>query len=215
VKKKYTPVNYPPLEEKWNVITHGIGLLFSFIAFFLLLIKASYFHKLSYRISLIIYGLSLIMLYAASTFYHAAKNPEKRKNLNIFDHASIYVLIAGSYTPFSLITLEGKTGYWLCGIIWSLALAGIILKLYYTGKFDKLSTLIYVFMGWLVLFAFKPLVENLNKEGLYWLISGGIFYTIGAFFYSFSNIKFNHAIFHVWVLAGSIAQFIAIYKYVS
>ncbi len=215
MKKKYTPVVYPSIEEKINIITHGFGLVLSFFALFLLISKAGKLIKLTHSISLVIYGLSLIILYAASTFYHASNNPEKRRILNIFDHAAIYILIAGSYTPFALITLEGKTGWWLFGVVWSIALAGVILKIFFTGKFDKLSTLMYVFMGWIVVFAMKPLIENLNQTGLYWLIAGGIFYTIGAIFYSFSKIKYNHAIFHVFVLLGSLSHFIAIYKYIN
>ena len=214
MKTKYTPVSYPSTEEKLNVLTHGLGLILSFIGLYLLLIKAGDMTKTTHKISLVIYGLSLIILYAASTFYHASKEPEKRRKLNIFDHASIYILIAGSYTPFALITLEGKTGWWLLGIIWSIALAGVVLKLFYTGKFEKLSTIVYVIMGWIAVFAMKPLIENLDREGLYWLIAGGLFYTIGAIFYSSSKLKYNHAIFHVFVLLGSLSQFIAIYKYV-
>lgn len=215
MKKKYIPVSYSSTEEKINVLTHGFGLLFSFIAFYLLILKAIQFNKPIQSLSFIIYGLSLIILYAASTLYHASKDPEKRRRLNIFDHASIYVLIAGSYTPFALVTLEGKVGWWLFGIIWTFALTGVILKLYYTGKYDKLSTIMYVAMGWIVIFAMKPLIENLNQTGLYWLIAGGIFYTIGALFYSYAKLKYNHAIFHVFVLLGSFAHFIAIYKYIN
>jgi len=215
MKKKYIPVSYSSTEEKINVLTHGFGLLLSSIALYLLILKAIQFNKPIQSLSFIIYGLSLIILYAASTLYHASKDPEKRRRLNIFDHASIYVLIAGSYTPFALVTLEGKVGWWLFGIIWTFALTGVILKLYYTGKYDKLSTIMYVAMGWIVIFAMKPLIENLNQTGLYWLIAGGIFYTIGALFYSYAKLKYNHAIFHVFVLLGSFAHFIAIYKYIN
>ncbi len=215
MKNKYTPALYPPQEEKLNIITHALGLTFSFAGLYLLILKASRMTQITHSISLLIYGFSLIILYAASTFYHAAKDPEKRRILNIFDHASIYILIAGSYTPFALITLKGKTGWWLFGIIWMIALAGVILKLFYTGKFDKLSTIIYVVMGWLAIFTMKPLSQNLSREGLFWLIAGGIFYTIGALFYSMAKIKFNHAIFHVFVLLGSLCQFMAIYFYVQ
>ncbi len=214
MSNKYSPVRYPEKEEKLNVRTHAIGLILSFIALYFLVGKAGQLVNITHSISIIIYGISLIILYAASTFYHASRDPEKRRILNIFDHASIYILIAGSYTPFAMITLEGKTGWWLLGTVWTIALAGVILKLFYTGKFDKLSTLIYVIMGWIVVFAMKPLIQNLSREGLYWLIAGGIFYTIGAFFYSFSKIKYNHAIFHVFVLLGSFCHFLAVYFYV-
>jgi len=130
------------------------------------------------------------------------------------DHASIYVLIAGTYTPFTLVTLNGVTGWILFGISWGLAVSGIILKLFFTGQYNVLSTLMYIFMGWIIVFAIKPLVNNLSVEGLFWLVTGGVAYTIGAILYGIKKIKFNHSIFHVFVLLGSSCHFIAIYFYV-
>jgi hemolysin III len=202
---------YSNLEEKLNVISHGFGLVLSVIAFPFLVIKALNFEDFWEPISFIIYGLSLIILYAASTFHHAAKNPKRRRQLNIFDHAAIYVLIAGSYSPFCLVALNSNLGWYMFVSVWLFALTGIILKLFFTGRFDKLSTAMYLLMGWQVLFFIKPLMKNLTAEGLQFLIAGGIFYSVGAVFYSFKRMPYNHAIFHVFVLLGSLSHFIAIY----
>lgn len=206
--------SYSSKEEKLNVITHGIGLVLSVVALFLLLIKASNTGDSIAIISFAIYGLSMVILYAASTFYHASKTPELRYKLNIFDHASIYVLIAGTYTPFTLVTLNGWVGWTIFGVSWGLALTGITLKLFYTGKYDKASTIAYVLMGWLIIFAIKPLIASLSYEGLLWLFSGGIFYTVGAILYSMNKVKYNHAIFHIFVLLGSFSHFMAVYYYI-
>ena len=207
-------VFYPPFEEKINVISHGIGIILSIVAFILLIIKGIDDDKTINLVSYIIYGLSLIILYTASTIYHNSKTEIVRNRLNVFDHASIFVLIAGTYTPYSLITLEGTTGWLVFGIIWGFAITGVILKLFFIGKFKILSTVMYVLMGWLMVFAIKPMINNLSAEGLIWLLIGGISYTIGAVLYSINKIKFNHAIFHIFVLIGSLSHFISIYLYV-
>ena len=208
------PTYYPPLEEKINVLTHAIGLFLSIVALVLLIVKASISGTVWHIVSFSIYGTSLIILYAASTFFHKAKDFNTRKRLNIFDHASIYILIAGTYTPFTLVILNGMIGWILFGITWGIALTGIILKLFYTGKYDKASTIAYVLMGWIIVFAFKPLLNSFSIDGIVWLVLGGIAYTIGAAFYSINKLSFNHAIFHIFVLIGSFCHFISIYFYV-
>ncbi len=210
----YKPTYYNKTEEKINVITHAFGLLLSVIALIFLIIKSYNYGNTWHMISFAIFGISLIVLYTASTVYHNSKELKLRTKLNIFDHASIYILIAGTYTPFTLVTLHGKIGWWLFGITWFLAITGVILKLFFTGRYDKLSTLMYVFMGWLIVFAIKSLIQNLPIEGIWWLFAGGIAYTLGAILYSFDKIKFNHAIFHVFVLIGSFCHFISVYFYV-
>ena len=137
-----------------------------------------------------------------------------RKRLKIFDHAAIYVLIAGTYTPFTLITLNGTIGWVIFGVSWGMALIGIILKFFFTGKYKSISTLMYILMGWMIVFAIKPLIDSLALEGLNWLIAGGVSYTIGAVLYSIEKIKFNHAIFHIIVLIGSFCHFISVFFYV-
>ena len=205
---------YDLSEEKINILTHAIGLLLSIAALVLLIIHASSNGSARHIVSFTIFGASMILLYSASTLYHYSQTPNLRRKLNILDHASIYVLIAGTYTPFTLVTLKGALGWTIFGITWGIALIGIFLKLFYTGKYDKISTIAYVAMGWIIIFAVKPLIENLPLNGLYWLLAGGIFYTIGAVLYSIKKVKFNHAIFHIFVLLGSFSHFMAIYFYV-
>ena len=203
---------YSKKEEKLNVISHGLGLFLSVIAFPFLIVKSFDFDGFWKPISFVIYGLSMIILYAASTFYHAAKNPKKRRKLNIFDHAAIYVLIAGSYSPFCLVALDSDLGWYMFVFVWLFALIGIILKLFFTGRFDKISTAMYLLMGWQVMFFIKPLMESLSAEGFQYLLAGGIFYSVGAILYSIKKIPYNHAIFHLFVLLGSLSHFLAIYN---
>lgn len=205
---------YSPIEEKINITTHAIGFILSIVAFVLLVTHANLHGDVWHIVSFSIFGASLIILYAASTFYHSAKKSELRNRLKIFDHASIYILIAGTYTPFTLVTLNGTIGWVIFGTSWGLALTGIILKFFFTGKYNLISTIMYVLMGWVIVFAIKPLINNLPLEGLLWLLAGGIFYTIGAILYSIKKIKLNHAIFHMFVLSGSFCQFMSVFFYV-
>jgi len=203
---------YSKKEEQLNIISHGLGLFLGVVAFPFLVVKALTFSGFWKPVSFIIYGLSMIILYAASTFYHAAKDPKKRRKLNIFDHAAIYVLIAGSYSPFCLVALDSSLGWYMFLFVWVFALTGIILKLFFTGRFDKISTAMYLLMGWQVLFFIKPLMERLTTEGFQYLVAGGVFYSVGAILYSIKKIPYNHAIFHLFVLLGSLSHFIAIYN---
>ncbi|PTX60100.1 hemolysin III [Kordia periserrulae] len=205
---------YSPFEERLNVISHAIGVILGIVALVFLVIHASQNGSASHVVSFSIYGTSIIVLYLASTLYHLAKKPKARKQLRIFDHAAIYVLIAGTYTPFTLVTIEGAMGWTVFGLVWGFALVGIILKLFYTGRFDKLSTAMYVCMGWMIVIAMKPLIDNLSSDGLFWLFAGGVAYTIGAVLYSIQKLPLNHAIFHLFVLLGSIFHFVSVYLYV-
>ena len=205
---------YDSKEETLNIITHGIGFILSILALVILVIRASKYGNGKHITSFAIFGASLVVLYAASTLYHYAKNPELRHKLNIFDHAAIYVLIAGTYTPFSLVVLKGWVGWTIFGVSWGLALIGIIFKVFYFGKYDKLSTVAYVLMGWVIILAIKPLIDSFPTAGLLWLLSGGLSYSIGALLYSIKSIRFNHAIFHVCVLLGSFCHFMAVFLYV-
>jgi hemolysin III len=205
---------YSPLEEKTNIMSHAIGLVFSIVALVLMLVRASVYGNAWHIVSVAIFGASLILLYAASTFYHSAKDPLLRSRLRIVDHATIYVLIAGTYTPFTLIKLHVTTGWIIFGVSWGMAISGVILKLFFTGRYNVLSTLMYVVMGWIIIFAVKPLINSLSADGLFWLVAGGIAYTTGAVLYSIKKIKFNHAIFHLFVLLGSFCHFMSVYFYV-
>ena len=205
---------YSPLEEKTNIISHAIGFVLGIIALVLMVVRASTYGNAWHIVSVSIFGASLICLYAASTIYHSARDPKIRGRLRVFDHATIYVLIAGTYTPFVLVTLKGWVGWVIFGVSWTMALVGITLKLFYTGKYNLLSTLMYVFMGWIIVFAIKPLINSLSADGLWWLMAGGVAYTVGAILYSINKIKLNHAIFHMFVLLGSFCHFVSVYFYV-
>lgn len=206
---------YSKEEETLNVWSHFTGLILSAFGVVILIIKGIQTGSTLSVVSYAIYGLSMILLYLASTTYHHAGDPEKRKKLKVFDHAAIYVLIAGSYTPFSLLVLKGTWGWSVFGVVWGIAAMGITMKLFYTGRFKLLSTISYVLMGWVIVVAIKPLIANFTFEGLMLLLTGGIFYTTGAVLYSIKRIPFNHAIFHFFVLFGSLAHFLAIYLYTS
>lgn len=205
---------YSAAEERLNILSHAAGLLLGITALIGLLIRAMTLGDGWHIFSFAVFGASLVMLYGASTIYHSSEDPVRRARMRTVDHAAIYVLIAGTYTPFTLITLQGPVGWTLFGIVWGMASIGIVLKLFFTGRFHLLSTLMYVFMGWIVVFALKPLVDALSGDGLAWLFSGGIAYTIGAVFYSIPRLRFGHAIFHVFVLGGSFCHFISVYFYV-
>ena len=206
--------HYSSEEERFNVASHAVGLFLSTIGLFFLLKKAIQHGEMLHLVSFGIFGISMMMLYAASTAYHSSRDPALRKKLRILDHAAIFTLIAGTYTPLTLLTLQGTLGWTIFGITWGIASAGIILKIFFAGRFKLLSTLMYVLMGWLIIFFIKPLAESFPGAGLYWLIAGGIAYTSGAIIYSIHKISFNHAVFHLFVLLGSICHFIAVYCYV-
>lgn len=208
------PKYYPPAEERLNIISHGIGFLLSILALFLLIERALEFDSSAYLVSFSIFGGSMILLYAASTLYHSAKDHQKRAKLNILDHASIYILIAGTYTPFAVISLPGQIGDIILWTVWLIALAGVILKFFFTGKYQLLSTIMYVAMGWIIVFAGNSMLENLSAQGLWWLGAGGVSYTVGAVLFMLKNLPFNHAIFHVFVLLGTFCHFMSIYLYV-
>lgn len=204
---------YSKKEERLNIITHAFGLLLSVIALPFLITKSFGYEGFWRPASFIIYGVSLIVLYAASTSYHSAKDTTLRRKLNIFDHAAIYVLIAGTYTPFTIIALDGSLGWIVFGSTWTFAVVGVFLKLFFTGRFDKLSTIMYLLMGWQIVFVINTLMENIASEGLQLLMAGGVFYSVGAVFYSIKEINYNHAFFHVFVVLGSICHFLTVFYY--
>lgn len=205
---------YPKIEERINIVTHAIGLLMSVSALTLLVVFASLKGTVWHIVSFAIYGASLVILYFASTVFHLAQNQKTRNALNVFDHAAIFLLIAGTYTPFALVTLHGAWGWTIFGIVWALALIGIVLKLFYTGRYNLLSTIIYLVMGWIIVIAIKPMIDALPFDGLMWLLAGGISYSIGAVFFLLDKFPYNHAIFHVFVVMGSACHFVAVFWYV-
>ena len=202
---------YPAAEERINVYSHGIGLVASVFALVVLALKADGILQV---VSVVVFAASLIALYGSSTIYHSTLDVARRARLRTVDHSMIYVLIAGSYTPLALLVLDGAVGWTIFTVSWTMAVTGIVIKLFHTGKYDKISTAMYVFMGWVIIFAFKPLAANLSSEGLTWLFAGGVSYTLGALFYSIRKMPFGHATFHVFTLLGSICHFICVYYFV-
>ncbi len=197
-------------EELMNTISHGIGILFSVIGLIVLILTARKLGTTAHVITFSIFGITLILMYLASTLYHRCPPGKTKDMLKVCDHSAIFLLIAGSYTPLTLLVLKGKLGWTLFAIVWIIALAGVAFKLVFIKKFKLLSTLIYIAMGWIVIFAIKPLYVSLSTESMAFLVAGGLFYTLGTIFYSSKNIKYNHAIWHLFVLAGSICHFFTI-----
>ena len=207
--------HYTSEEERLNVITHGFGFVLACFGSVLLLNQGLQqgFHLrfLSY----LIYCFGLLTLYLASTLYHWAKAPKLKMRLNVFDHSAIYVLIAGTYSPIALITLKGNWGLTIFCVVWTLAIIGIIMKFFFIGRYSKISTATYVLMGWVIIFAIKPLLNSMVTNGLLWLLAGGIFYTLGALIYHQESMKYNHAIFHIFVILGSFCHYIVILNYTN
>lgn len=204
---------YTKGEEIANAITHGIGAILSIGALVLLVVFSSLYGDAWYIVSYSIYGTTLVILYAASTLYHSLPGRKTKHLFQIFDHSSIYLLIAGTYTPYILTKLRSPLGWTIFGIVWGLGILGIIMKTLWVDRYMGLSTIIYVIMGWLIVIEFKPLMNAMPTTGLVLLIVGGILYTLGAVLFMFDNIPYNHAVWHIFVLAGSICHFFSIIKY--
>ena len=206
---------YSPTEEKLNVITHGIGLILAVFASVLLLFKGMKNGIHLQFFSYVIYCFGLITLYLASTLYHSATDLKRKKRLNVFDHSAIYLLIAGTYTPITLLTMKGIMGLSIFITVWVLAAIGIILKLFYTGRYSRISTATYVLMGWVIVIAIKPLINSMPIDGLLWLLAGGLLYTVGALLYQKKSMKNNHALFHLFVLLGSFCHYVVILNFTA
>ncbi len=200
-------------EEIAHSVTHGIGTALSVAGLVLLVIRAVHTGDPWRVVSFSIFGASMIVLYASSTMYHALTPPRARRVFKILDHSAIYLLIAGSYTPFLLVTLRGGWGWSLFGVIWGLTVLGIVFKAFFAGRFKLVSTILYLGMGWLVVIAIKPLLANVPRDALLWLLYGGLAYSLGTIFYLRRDMKYSHAVWHVFVLAGTICHFYAIYEY--
>lgn len=203
------------LEDRLNSILHGLAALLSVGAFFALTISASKTNDVWNVVGNTVYGLALIFLYVASTLYHSAKNTKRKRKLKVLDHVAIYVMIAGTYTPFTLGPLRGTYGWALFAFIWAFAFAGIVFKLFFTGRFRVVSTLIYLGMGWMGASVAMPLSKVVPMQAIYWILAGGLFYTFGTVFYLAKRIPFHHVLWHLFVIAGSACHFCSIYWYVS
>ena len=197
-------------EELASAWTHGVGASMALAAGAVLIALAARDGNGWQLTAAIVFGTCLLLLYVASTLYHAARHPVLRGRLKVFDHCAIYLLIAGTYTPFTLIGLQGRLGWTLFAAIWSLAFAGIVFKLFFTGRFRLLSTAIYVAMGWMVLLAIRPVMAALDAWTFGWLIAGGLFYTLGTYFYHRESIPYAHAIWHLFCIAGSVSHYVAV-----
>ncbi|MBQ0735501.1 PAQR family membrane homeostasis protein TrhA [Aquimarina celericrescens] len=202
-----------PVEERWNWLTHGLGFILSFIGLFFLFANDSQLTRYSTFV-IVLYSLSLMVLYFASTAYHYTSDEKLKRRFRIMDHISIYFLIAGTYSPVTLITLlEGK-GWLLFILVWSTAGIGTILKLFFTGRFEAISLILYLVMGWLIVLDMTNLMNKVGQEGITFMILGGAAYTIGIIFYAMRRLKFHHVIWHLFVMAGSIFHYIFILKFV-
>ncbi len=205
---------YPPKEELANRLTHGFGAALSVAGLILLVVYAARLGTAWHIVSTAIFGSTLVLLYTSSTLYHSFRGERTRQLLQKFDHAAIFLLIAGTYTPFTLVTLRGPWGWSLFGIVWGLALVGVSLKFWFAGRFRLASTIIYLGMGWLVMVAIKPLLAALPAGGMRLLVAGGLCYTGGAVFYLWKQLPYQHAIWHLFVLGGSTCHWAAIFLHV-
>ncbi|HET6230637.1 MAG TPA: hemolysin III family protein [Longimicrobiaceae bacterium] len=201
-------------EEVANSVTHGAGLLASAVALPVLVALAAMHGTVWHVVAASVFGGSLVALYGASTIYHAVRSPRAKHVMRIADHSAIYLLIAGTYTPFTLVTLRGPWGWSLFGVVWGLAAAGIAFKLFFVDRFIGLSTAMYVAMGWLVVVAAKPMLALVPAGGLGWMAAGGLAYTGGVVFFLWHRLRYSHAVWHLFVLAGSACHFVAILRYV-
>lgn len=197
-------------EEMVNALTHGAGVVASLAGGAILLTLAALSGDPRRIVGAAVFVFALVLLYSASTLYHAVRHERTKAHLKVLDHCAIFVLIAGTYTPFTLFSLRGGWGWGLFGTIWLLAVAGIVFKLYFTGRFKRTSTLIYVAMGWLVLVAAVPLSESVTPSTLVWLVLGGVSYTAGTVFYLNQRLPYAHGIWHLFVLGGSACHFAAV-----
>ena len=198
-------------EEIANAITHGIGAVLAVAALVILIVFASLHGTASHIVGFAVFGSALLILYLASTLYHALTHTKAKQLFRKFDHMSIFLLIAGTYTPFCLAALPGWLGWTVFGITWTCAIAGIILKAFHTGKHERLSTFLYVMMGWLILPAIKPLYDSVSLQTFLFLMAGGAFYTIGTYFFlKDSQRAYYHSIWHLFVLAGSVSHFFSV-----
>jgi hemolysin III len=201
-------------EETVNAWTHGLGAVLSLAGLVVLVVMAGRYGDAWHIVSCTIYGVTMVLLFSSSTLYHSCRSERAKHICRIIDHASIYLLIAGTYTPFVLVSLRGGWGWSLFGVVWGLALAGIVFQIFFVSRFRVLQTLIYLAMGWLAVIAFKPLLARVPLPGLIWLLAGGLSYTVGALFYLWKKLPFHHAVWHLFVLAGSVCHYFAILFYV-
>jgi len=201
-------------EDQASALTSGAGLVAALVGGVILAVLAARGDGWQ-LVGASVFAATLLLLYLSSTLYHAATNPAAKSRLKVFDHCSIYLLIAGTYTPFTLIALRGHVGWWLFGAIWSLAVLGIVFKLFFTGRFKLVSTLVYVAMGWLAIVAIKPVLAALDDWTFGWMLAGGLVYTLGTVFYHRPSMRYSHAVWHLFVIGGSACHYVAVLAQVA
>ena len=199
-----------PEEEKANTWTHAIGIVMSIVAFFILL-KAEKIGNQNTILAIGLFGFGMLATYVSSTFYHAETNPKRKQILQICDHISIFLMVGGSYSPFVQLYIEHDLATFFMSAMWSIIAVGIVLKIFFTGKYDWISILLYVFLGWMVLFIYKPMTAAVPTDIFSWIFYGGLSYTIGILFYIWRKLKYSHAIWHVFVLFGTFCHILALY----
>ena len=198
-------------EEIANFVSHTVGAGLSILAFIILTIRASWVRDVGTIISFMAFGFGLIVLYTMSSIYHGLKPGTAKMVFEIFDHSAIYILIAASYTPFLYLVVNSPMNKVILAIQWIVCFLGILFKAFFTGKFKLFSTLLYLIMGWMIVFAWNDLINNINRVSLIYLVLGGVLYSLGTIFYSWKICKFNHMIWHIFVIMGSISHFFAVY----
>jgi hemolysin III len=203
-----------PAEDRASTLTSGAGLVAALVGGVILVALAARGDGWQ-LVGASVFAATLLLLYLSSTLYHAATDPAARTRLKVFDHCSIYLLIAGTYTPFTLIALRGHVGWWLFAAIWSLAALGIVFKLFFTGRFKLVSTLVYVAMGWLAIVAIKPVLAALDDWTFGWMLAGGLVYTLGTVFYHRPSMRYSHAVWHLFVIGGSACHYVAVLAQVA
>ena len=207
----YQPSKYTLGEEIAHAITHGIGALLAIAGLAVLMVAAATRGEGAWQVvPCAIYGAAMVLMFTTSTLYHSFPWPRVKRVFRVLDHEMIFLMIAGSYTPFVLITLRGALGWTLFGVVWGIAAAGLVFQGFFTGRFKGASTALYVVMGWIIAFALKPLLEQMPPAGIRWLVAGGLCYTLGAVVYLFKRVKYHHALWHLAVLAGGACHYFAI-----
>lgn len=201
-------------EEIAHASTHGLGIVLSIVGLTVLVARAALYGDTIHVVAVSVFGATMVLMYTASTLYHSIPLPRAKRVLRVIDHSLIYFLIAGTYTPFTLVTLNGPWGWSLFIFTWSLALAGVGFKIFATGKFEKLSLAIYLGMGWCAIAAIKPLWHNLEAGGIALMVAGGVIYSGGVAFYAWERLRYHHAIWHLFVLGGTVLHFFAVLLYV-
>ena len=211
----YQPSKYTLGEEIAHAITHGIGALLAIAGLAVLMVAAATRGEGAWQIvPCAIYGAAMVLMFTTSTLYHSFPWPRVKRVFRVLDHEMIFLMIAGSYTPFVLITLRGALGWTLFGVVWGIAAAGLVFQGFFTGRFKGASTALYVVMGWIIVFALKPLLDHMSPAGIRWLVAGGLCYTLGAVVYLFKRVPYHHVVWHVMVLAGSACHYVVVLRHV-